>query len=184
MNARVGIVLTGILLVVGSVVGQVRSERDTAVVQRESADEVLRAEWAGKWKAELNDNAAAWDAWRGDFRDALKANEDYAAAVRAVESYKKSPFFAFDEDEYAARIKTRDDAYRTLALAVYEEHFGQWTGDRAEFDVVVQLAAPGPIRECTQAAKDTCGTSGAKSVKVSVDGSGGSSCEFSCKDTQ
>jgi hypothetical protein len=179
MNMRLGFIVVGIVLLVGAVGGQVRSERDTVVAQGASADEKIRADWAEKWRTDLEENAPAWSAWREDVRSALKANENYTTAVQAVEDYPNDRSVFFAKDAYDALVATREAVYRNIALAVYEDHFGPWEGDLAEFDVLLAAAKESKLEECSRVAKDTCGTSGIKSLKVSED-----SCEFTCKDTQ
>jgi len=71
----------------------------------------------------------------------------------------------------------RDDSYREIARALYEEYFGAWTGDDLEFDDLIAAMEVNPnIRICSEQAVTTCGEGHVCSVTVS-----GEDCSFVCQ---
>jgi len=121
------------------------------------------------------DNEAAWDAWREEFHRLLDADEAYKAAVAAVETY-----YGDDKAEYEALVAVRDDSYRAVALALYEDYFGAWTGTLGEFDNLIAVMAVNPnIKACRENAVAACGAGKVCSVTVS-----GEDCSLTCQDGQ
>lgn len=167
--AVVGVVV--LLVAVSLTAGQnaQRSERPEKVY---ALDSPVRDAWVAKWEAQMDQNAAAWEAWRDDVKLAVETDEAYLAATDAVEAVPLNE--SLDPDAYEALVIATDEQYRRVALRIYEVHFGPWQGSESEFDVVLELASGGKndrtIRECSDAAIYVCGKGKIKSVDVSEDG--------------
>ncbi len=119
---------------------------------------------------------AAWDAWRTDFEARLAADEKYLAA----EEEALKGYFG-DVDEYRVLEEARAERYREIALITYEEHFGVWTGTTDEFDALMEVKAAdeNPLKQCSEAATDSCGEHRVCSVKVAQN-----VCSWTCQDAK
>ena len=121
---------------------------------------------------------AAWEAWRTDFEARLEADEQFLAAEAALGAHEGD-----DWEEWDRLAAARDDRYREIALAVYEEHFDKWEGDNAEFDgLIVLRGSDSPIAVCGRAAVDTCGVGKICRVTVTWGAEESWSCFFACRD--
>ncbi len=117
---------------------------------------------------------AAWDAWQTDFKARLAADEKYLAAEKALSGWAGD-----DDEEYAIFEDARARRYREVALMVYQEHFGEWTGTVDEFDkLMADISIIANIESCGAAAVLGCG----KGKVCWVRSSGEGCCTFACYD--
>ena len=112
------------LMAIGAVVGPFAAE---SVIHAEDAKRVETVE-----RQTQGDDEAAWAAWRDDFSNILKADEEYASAAAALKAHEGA-----DQAEYAKIEAVVNDRYREIARVVYEEYFDVWEGDDAGFDELI-----------------------------------------------
>ena len=130
-----------------------------------------------KTQAELKDEAK-WEAWRDDFAAQLDKDSKYRAAEKALLDVPLGDEY---DDEYAQAEAVLESRYREIGRASYEEHFGAWTGDDAEFDDLLATArAETTAAECAKAAVVSCGRG--KICSWVLTGDGG--CSVICQDGQ
>lgn len=110
-----------------------------AVVGTFTAESVIHAEDAKRFETverqTQGDDEAAWAAWRDDFSNILKADEEYAAAVAALKAHEGA-----DPAEYARLEGVVNVRYREIARFVYEKYFDVWEGDDTGFDELIRGA--------------------------------------------
>lgn len=130
-----------------------------------------------KTQADL-DNESAWEAWRVDFAARLDEDQKYIAAEEAVLDV---PIGDEYDEAFAEAEAVRDARYREIGRALYEQHFGAWAGDDAEFDdLLADRVADSPAMRCAKAATYSCGRGRVCSWTLS-DGGG---CTVTCQDGQ
>lgn len=134
------------------------------------------------WTAELEENTEAWDSFWAAYAVAREADAEYAAAESAIDAFVASGVLLTDKksdieyDRLDAVLRDRD---REILMSIYEDSFGQWTGDSDEFDDFMAFAGGDNsknIRACINGAIVACGKKGVYSVTVGADGS----CTFTC----
>lgn len=113
------------LMAIGAVVGPFAAE---SVIHAEDAKRVETVE-----RQTQGDDEAAWAAWRDDFSNILKADEEYTAGVAALKAHEGA-----DPAEYARLEGVVNVRYREIARVVYEEYFDVWEGDDAGFDELIR----------------------------------------------
>lgn len=130
-----------------------------------------------KTQAELKDEAK-WEAWRDGFAAQLDKDSKYRAAEKALLDVPLGDEY---DDEYAQAETVLESRYREIGRASYEEHFGAWTGDDAEFDALLaDRAEDSPAMRCAKAATYSCKRGRVCSLTSSDDGG----CTVVCQDGQ
>ncbi len=115
---------------------------------------------------------AAWEAWEADLEALLIVDDEYAEAVESLADY-----LGDDVEEYAILKDARSQRYFEIALIVYEEHFGEWTGTTEDFEARMEEIPVNPnIESCSAAAVLGCGKGKVCSMTSSPDGT----CSYTC----